>query len=97
MTEDAHIGVMIYMVIIDLIIGIEATTDKTIELDKIIEIMTIDRDIKIAVKVETGLETILMTEIEAEAEVDIKMNKHKIGPEPCQITEENPYPGPTLE
>ena len=97
MTEDPHIGLVTGMVITDPIIGIEATTDKTIELDKIIEIMTLDRDIEIGVKVEIGLETIVMTEIEAETEVGIEMDRHKIGPEPCQMTEENQDPGPTLE
>ena len=59
--------------------------------------MTIDRDIEIGVKVEMGLETIVKTEIEAEAEVEIETDKHKIGPEPCQMTEENQDPGPSLE
>ena len=97
MTEDPHISLMIDIVITNPIIGIEATTDKTIELDKIIEIMTLDRDIEIGVKVEIGLETILMTEIEAETEVQIEMDRHKIGPEPCQMIEENQDLGPTLE
>ena len=97
MTEDPHIGSMIDVVITDPIIGIEATTDKTIELDKIIEIMTLDRDIEIGVIVEIGVETTAMTEIEAETEVEIEMDRHKIGPEPCQMTEENQDPGPTLE
>ena len=71
-TEDLDNSLMVDMVIIDQIIGIEATTDKTIELDNIIEAMTIDRDIEMGVKVEIGLGTILMTEIEAEAEVEIE-------------------------
>ena len=89
MIEDPHTSSMMDKVITDLIIDIEATTDKTIELDKIIEIMTLDRDIEIGVKVEIGLETIVMTEIEAETEVGIEMHKHKIGLEPCQMTGEN--------
>ena len=97
MTEDLHIGSMIDMVVTDLITGIEATTEKTIELDKIIEIMTLDRDIEKGVKVEMGLETIVMIEIEAETEVGIEMHRHNIGPEPCQMIEENQDPGPTLE
>ena len=44
MTEDRHIGLMTDVVITDPVTGIEATTDKTIELDKIIGIMTLDRD-----------------------------------------------------
>ena len=59
--------------------------------------MTLDRDIEIGVKVEICLEIIVMTEIEAETEVGIEMDKHKIGPQPCQMTEENQDPGPTLE
>ena len=97
MTEDPHISLMTDMVITDLIIGIEATTDKKTELDKIIEIMTLDRDIEIGVKVEIVLKTIVMTEIEAETEVETEMDRHKIGPEPCQMTEGNQDPGPTLE
>ena len=97
MTEDPHIGLMTDVVITDLITGIEATTDKTIELDKIIEIMTLDRDIEIGMKAEIGLETIVMTEIEAETEVEIEMDRHKIGPEPYQMTEENQDPGLTLK
>ena len=85
------------LVITDPIIGIEATTDKTIDLDKIIEVMTLGRDIEIGVKVEIGLETIVMTEMETETEVGIEMDRHKIGPEPCPMTEENQDPGPALE
>ena len=97
MPEDPHISSMIHMAVTDVIIDIEATTDKTIELDKIIEIMTLDRGIEIGVRVETGPETIVMTEIEAETEVGIEMHKHKVGPEPCEMTGENQDPGPTLE
>ena len=97
MTEDPHVGSMIDMAITDLIIDIEATTDKTIEIDRIIDIMTLDRDIEIGVRVETGLETIVIIEIEAETEVGIEMYKHKIGPEPCQMTGENQDPDPTLQ
>ena len=97
MTEDLHTGLMIDVVIIDQIIGIEATTDKTIEIDKMIETMTIDRDIEIGVKIEIGIGTMLMTGIEAEAEAEIEMDRCKICPEPCQMIEENQDPGPTLE
>ena len=97
MTEDPHNTLMIDVVITDPIIGIEATTDKTIELDKIIGIMTLERDIDTEVKVEIGLEIIVMTEIEAETKVETEMDRHKIGPEGCQMTEENQDPGPTPE
>ena len=73
MTEDLHIGLMTDVVITDPIIGIEATTDKTIEVDKIIEVMTLDRDMEIGMKVEIGLETIVMTETEIETEVETEM------------------------
>ena len=97
MTEDPHISLMTDVVITDPTTGIEASTDKTIELDKIIEIMTLDRNIEIGVKVEIGLGTIVMTETGAETEVETEMERHRIGPEPCQMTEENQDPGPTLE
>ena len=88
MTEDPHIGSMIDVVITGPITDIEVTTDKTIELDKIIEIMALDRDIEIGVRVEIDLETKVMIEIEAETEVGIEMHKHKVGPELCQMTGE---------
>ena len=48
MTENLHISLMTDVVIADPIIRIEATTtDKTIEVDRIIEIMTLDRDMEI--------------------------------------------------
>ena len=97
MTGEPHISSMIDVVITNPIIDIEATTDKTIELDKIIEIMTLDGDIEIGVRVEIGLETIVMAEIEAGTEVGIETHKHKVGPKPCQMTGENQDPGPTLE
>ena len=97
MKEDLHIGLMTGMVITDPIIGIEVTTDNTIEVDKTIEVMTLDRDMEIGVKVETGLETIVMTETEVGTEPDTEMARHRTGPELCQMTEEDQDPGPTLE
>ena len=87
MTEDLHISFMTGVVITDLIIGIEVTTDKTI--DKIIEVMTLERDMEIGVKVEIGLETIVMAETEVETEVEIEMDRCRTGPESCLMTEEN--------
>ena len=85
------------IVITDLIIGVEGTTDKTIKVDKIIEVMTLDRDIEIGVKIGIGPETIVMTEAEVETEVETEMGRHKTGSELCQMTEEDQDPGPTLE
>ena len=96
LTEDPHTSLMIDVVITDPITGIEATTDKKIELDKIIEIMILDR-YRDRSESRDRLETLVMTEIEAETEVEIEMDRHKIGPEPCQMTKENQDPGPTLE
>ena len=97
MTEDLPIGSMTGIVITDLIIGVEATTDKTIEVDEIIEVMTLERDMEIGVKVGIGQETIAMTKTEVETEVETQMGKHKTGPELCQMTEEDQDPGPTLQ
>ena len=97
MTEDLHIDLMMGLVITDSIIGIEVTTDKRIEVNKTIEVMTLDRDMEIGVKVEIGLETIVMTETEVETETETEMGRHQTGPELCQMTEEDLDPGPTLE
>ena len=51
MTEDIPIGLMMGTITIDLITGVEATIGKTVETDKIIGVMTLDRDIEIGVKV----------------------------------------------
>ena len=85
------------MVITDPIIGVEVTTDKTTEVDKTIEVMTLDRDMEIGVKVEIVLENIVMTETEVETEAETEMGRHRIGQELCQMTEEDQDPGATLE
>ena len=97
MTEDLPISLMTGVVITDLTTGIEVTTDKTIEIDKTIEVMTLDRDMEIVVKVGIGPETIVMTETEVETEAKTEMGRHRTGPELGQMTEEDQDPGSTLE
>ena len=77
--------------------GVEATIGKTVETDKIIGVMTLDRDIEIGVKVGIGPEIIAVTEQGAEIEVETEMDKCEIDPELCQMTEEDQGPDPTLE
>ena len=89
MTEDLPISLMTGMVITGLIIGIEVTTDKTIEEDKTIVVMTLDRDMEIGVKVEMGIETTVMTKTEVETEAETETGRHRTGPELCQMTEED--------
>ena len=97
MTEDLPISLMTGIVITDPIIGVDIATDKTIEVDKTIEIMTLDRDIDKGVKVGIGQETIVMTETEVKTEAQTEMGRLRTGPELCQMTEEDQDPGPTLE
>ena len=97
MTEDIPISLMKGAMITDQITGIEATTGKTVETDKIIEVMTQDRDMEIGVKVGKGPEIISVTELVIGREVETGTAKHEIDPELCQITEEVQGPGPTPE
>ena len=97
MTEDIPIGLMMGTITIDLITGVEATIGKTTETDKIVGVMTLDRDMEMGVKVGIDPEIIAVTEPGAEIEVETEIDKHKTDPELCQMTEENQGPGPTLE
>ena len=97
MTEDLHIGLMTDVVITDPIMGIEATMDKTIEVYKIYRHNDSKQRYGDRIKVEIGLETIVMTETEVESEVKTEMDRCRTGPKPCQMTDENQDPGPTLE
>ena len=97
MTEDIPISLMMGIITIDLITGAEATIGKTAEIDKIIEVMTLDRDMETEVNVGIGPEIIAVTEPGAETEVETEMDKHETDPELCPMTEEDQGPGPTLE
>ena len=78
---------------IDKTVGKETATDKTIEIGKIIEEMTPDKDTEIGVKVGTDQGHIVMIEVQTEIEMD-RCNKD---PELCQMTEKDLGPGPIQE
>ena len=59
--------------------------------------MTLDRVIKIGVRVGIDPEIIVVTEPEIGIEVETEMGKCKIDSELCQMTDEDPGLGLTLE
>ena len=69
-TEDIPIGLMKDAITTDKTIEGETTIGRTVETDKIIEIMTLDRDIEIRGKEGIDPESIVMTETEVEIEVE---------------------------
>ena len=97
MTGDILIGLMKGAITIDPMTGVETTIGKTVESDKIIGVITLDRDMEIGVKVGIGPEIIAVTEPGAEIEAETGMDNCKTDPELCQMTEEDQDPGPTLE
>ena len=86
-TEEIDIGLMKAEITIDKTIGGEIATDKTIEIDKIIEEMTPDQDTEMGVKVGRDQEIIVMTGLEVETEVETEMGGCNLDPELCQMTE----------
>ena len=88
MTGDIPIGPMMGA-ITDLRTGVEATIGKAVETNKIIGVMTLDRDMEIEVKVGIGPDILAVTEPGAEIEVETEMDKCKTDPELCQMTEED--------
>ena len=97
MTEDIPVSLLKGTMIMDLITGIEVITGKRVEKNKIIEVMTPDRDMEIEVKVGIGPEIIAETEPGTETEVETETDQLETDPELCQMTEDNQGPGPTLE
>ena len=83
--------------IIDQTIG-EKISDKKIEIDKIIEEMTPDKDTGIGVRAEIDQEIIIVTVLEVE--IEIEMGRCNKEPELCQMTEKDldlgPIPGQVL-
>ena len=70
----------------DRTIGGEITIDKTIEIDKIIEGMILDKETE--VRVEIDWEITVMTVPEVEKEVETEMDRYTLDPELCQMTED---------
>ena len=85
------------IIIIDQITEGETITGRTVETDKTIEVMTLDRDMEIEVRVGIDPEIIVVIEPEVGIEVETEMGKFKIDPELCQMTEEDQGLGLTLE
>ena len=75
------------IITIDKTIGGEIATDKTIEIDKIIEEVTPDKET--GVKVGIDQEIIAMTVQEVEIEIETEMDGCNLDPELCQMTEED--------
>ena len=97
MTEDIPISLMKDAITTDQTTEGETTIGKTVETDKVIEVITLDRDMEMGVKVGIDPEIIVVTEPEVGIEVDTEMGKCKIDPELCQMTEEDQGLGLTLE
>ena len=70
-------------------IGGEIATDKTIEIDKIIEQTTPDKHIETGVKVGIDQEIIVMTVLEVEIEIEIETDRCNLDLELCHMTEED--------
>ena len=86
---------MIDEIIIDETVGGEIATDKTIEIDKIIEEMTPDKDTGIGMEV--GIDQEITVETVLEVEIEIETDGCNKEPELCQITEKYLGPGPIQE
>ena len=95
--NDITISLMKDIIITDQITEGETIIGKTVETDKTIEVLTLDRYMEIGVRVGIDLEIIVVTEPEVGIEVGTEMGKFKIDPELCQMTEENQGLGLTLE
>ena len=97
MTEDMLIGLIKDAITIGQTIEGETTIGKTVETDRIIEVITLDRDKEIGVKVGIDPEIIVVTEPEVGIEVETEMGKYTTNPETCQMTEKDQGLGLTLE
>ena len=85
-TEEITTSPMRKVITIDKKIGGEMATDKTIEIDKIIEGMTLDKET--GVKVGIGQEIIVMTVPKVKTGIETEMDRCNLDPELCQMTEE---------
>ena len=86
MTEDIPIGLMKDTMTIDQTIEEETTIGKIVEIDKIIEVKTLDREMAIEVTVGTDPEIIVVIEPEVGTGVETGIDKCIIGSELCQMT-----------
>ena len=89
-TEEIATSLMKDEITIDKTIGGEINTDKTIEIGKIIEEMTPDKDTETGVKVGIDQEIIVMTVLEVETEIET--DGFNLDPELCQMTEKDQGP-----
>ena len=96
-TEEITTSPIKDIIITDKTIGEGIATERTVEIDKIIEEMTPDKDTETGMKVGTDQEIIAMIGLEAETEIDIEMDGCNLDPEHCQMTEEDQGLDLTLE
>ena len=75
------------IIIIEQITEGETIRGRTVETDKTIEVMTLDRDMEIEVRVGIDLEIIVEIEPEVGIEVETEMHKFKTDPGLFQMTE----------
>ena len=94
-TEEIATSLMKDEITIDKTIGGDIATDKTIEIDKVIEKMTPDKDTETGVKVGIDQEIIVMTVLEVETETET--DGYNLSPELCQMTEKDQSPNPTQD
>ena len=88
-TEEIPTGLMRDAITTDRTTEGEITIDSTTEIDKILEVMTPDKDTQTEVKVGIGPEIIVMIVLEVEMEVETETGGCKIDPGLCQMTEED--------
>ena len=96
--EEIATSLMKDKITIDRTIG-EIATDKTIEINKIIEEMTSDKDTETGVKVGIDQELTVGTvlEVETEVETETETDRCNLDPELCQMTEKDQSPDLTQE
>ena len=85
------------IVITDPIIEVEVTTDKTIEVDKTIKVMTLDKRLEIGSESRDRSRNYSNDRDRSRNRSRNRDGKTYKGPELCQMTEEDQDPGPTLE
>ena len=97
MIHDITIKLMKDIIIIEQLIEGETIIGKTVETDKTIQVMTLDGDMEIEVRVGIDLETIAVIEPEAGIEVETEIGKFKTDPRLYQMIEEDQDLDLTLE
>ena len=97
MKDNITIKLMKDVMIIEQITEGETITGKTVETDKTIEVMTLDRDMEKEVRVGIDLEIIATIETEVRIEVETEMGKFITDSGLCQMREEDQDLDLTLE